>query len=274
MISRIQNSTRLKHYRNKCIDFSLYVNDIIVFFKLIFKLNYKEQKSFYFLTASDHTHFLSLQNFFDSVEKFCPNDKIIFYDLGLNSDQKNKILNSYKNVQYKKFNFKDYPKFVNINEKNFGSYAWKPAIIFNELSKLNQPLIWCDAGNLLTKKITILKNYILIKEFFSPLSTGTLFEFTHSSVLDALKVEKSLYRKRNLNAAVIGFSSYSDNFDLVNNWFKFSQQKEYIGPENADLSNHRFDQALLSVLYYKLINKSSRFKTYKAWGIQLHRDVD
>jgi len=39
--------------------------------------------------------------------------------------------------------------------------------------------------------------------------------------------------------------------DFVEEWMKYALLKEYICPDGSDRTNHRQDQAILSILYYK-----------------------
>ena len=63
------------------------------------------------------------------------NQKVVFYDLGLNETQQ-KIFLEFANVTVKKFNFEEYPKFISErrdNHEKLGEYGWK-GIIFNPVS--------------------------------------------------------------------------------------------------------------------------------------------
>jgi len=88
---------------------------------------------------------------------YCRLDQIVLYDLGLTNKEVLDISNRYPFVKTIKFNFEEYPKHVNLKERDAGAYAWKPIIIYNEYQRDKLPIIWMDAGNIVSKKYTIFK---------------------------------------------------------------------------------------------------------------------
>ena len=63
-------------------------------------------------------------------------------------------------------------------------------------------------------------------------------------------------KKRNRNAATIGINYNKDWCkDFIKEWKDFALIKECICPEGSDRSNHRQDQAVFSILYWKYQEK-------------------
>jgi len=257
----------------------LILNDLFVFFLQGFKL--KDYLSSVFrkneikiITAADTSHFKSLDQLLNSINNNTNINNVTVYDLGLNLEEQVIILKKYSFIELKKFEFEKYPKFINLNQRDSGSYAWKPIIIYNEFSNFDKTIFWMDAGNLVTRNFNFLKYYTIINGFYSPYSSDNVEKWTHKTVLDYFSVEKRILKKRNLNAALIGFNSSFRNRNFINYWYKYALNKNIINPKGANKSNHRWDQSLLTILYYKYLNKTIKLKTHSTWGIKIHQDID
>lgn len=275
---KLVNSVKLKIIKDKLAKGLALINDLIIKMQLFVDYIVSPQKvnqsQFLIISASDTSHFKSLCQLLDSLCKYCVNDKVLVYDLGLKNQEIDYIKKTYKEVDIKYFDFSAYPSFINLKEKDAGAYAWKPLIIYNERQLSNLPIIWMDAGNLVLRKIDLLKRHIINKNFYSPYSSDTLVRWTHPATLDKLKVSSELLKKRNKNAALVAFN----NDDLSNNfifeWKNLAIQKDIIIPSGSNKSNHRWDQSLLTILYYQMLNIKLGAKTYKFWGIKIHQDID
>ena len=101
------------------------------------------------------------------------------YDLGLTNEELIELKQSFGNINIKKFNYDDYPEHVNLSSQDNGSYAWKPIIIKETMNSVKGALIWMDAGNIITKNLWIIKNYINIFGFYSPLSSENIKKWSH-----------------------------------------------------------------------------------------------
>ena len=69
-----------------------------------------------------------------------------------------------RNLELKKFEFKDYPRFISERDEfgKLGAYAWKSIIIEETLSDVDEGLVlWLDAGNKITSSLDRLKKVIL-----------------------------------------------------------------------------------------------------------------
>jgi len=269
--------------RDRCLkiikEFFLLVNDFFVFFLQLFKLkNYISsifrKNTIRIITAADTSHFKSLNQLLNSINEKTNYKDVIVYDLGLNLEERDIILKKYPFINLKKFEFENYPKFVNLNEKDKGAYAWKPIIIYNEFLNFKHTLFWMDAGNLVTRNFIFLKYYTIVNGFYCPYSSDNVKRWTHKTTLEYLGVEKRIFKKRNLNAAFIGFNSNYKNQNFINYWYKCALNKNIILPEGSNKDNHRWDQSLLTILYYKNLNKIFKLKTFSTWGVKIHQDID
>ena len=238
--------------------------DLILIFKVILKNIFKIKKimkiQFTLVTASDEKHFLYLNNFINNFEtiknkKF---KKLIVYDIGLSKLQLQELKNN-KLVEVRKFPFEDYPKFygkrLSEHKNKIGGFAWKPAIIdLLKNEKINY-IIWLDSATYFKKNLTLFKIFIYEYGFSSFQSTGDIKQWTHPLVLKKFnnKITEDILKSTNLMAGVIGFD-FDKQFakELHSRWNELSSKEEMIFPENSNSSNHRHDQSLLSLSYWKL----------------------
>ena len=196
------------------------------------------------------------------------------YDLGLTNEELIELKQSFENINIKKFNYDDYPEHVNLSSQDNGSYAWKPIIIKETMNSVKGALIWMDAGNIITKNLWIIKNYVNIFGFYSPLSSENIKKWSHPLTLEALKFPHNNLKKRNLNGAIVGVNNQSKYVNLVNKWEELSLKREIIIPDGANVTNHRWDQTLLTLLFYKDFKKAFFLRTYSVFGIKVHQDID
>jgi len=256
----------------------LNLNDFIYFLFVLLETPFLKIKNrnikFKVITASDSSHFKSLCQLLDSLTIFCRLDQIVLYDLGLTNTEILEISKRYPFVKTIKFNFDEYPKHVNLKERDAGAYAWKPIIIYNEYQRDNLPIIWMDAGNIASQNIQFLKRYIIKKKFYSPYSSGNIQKWTHPDTLLSLELPDKYLKKRNLNAALIGLVQDKKIYDLVENWYTLALKKEVIIPDGSSKSNHRWDQSLITLLFYIKFNFFFKIKTYKLWGVDIQQDID
>jgi len=112
------------------------------------------------VTGSDYTHFESVLNLLDSIKIYEPNTNTVLYDIGFQSSQLKFLNENYKNITIKKFNFDKYPKFFSERsngDNKLGSYAWKSAIVSETINEHGGSVLWLDAGDKVTKKLTLLR---------------------------------------------------------------------------------------------------------------------
>ncbi|CAG8498736.1 5672_t:CDS:2 [Cetraspora pellucida] len=199
------------------------------------------------------THLPSLQLQAIIIEYIKP--RIIIYDLGLKREQKI-YLNAFKSVKYftklRTFNFSKYPEFWDLqkNRTSRGEYGWKAGILKEISMEFPGILMWADTGTLFGQKILenlpeILKLY---NGFFSPMSKGTMDEWTHPGVFKYFNDDASKYvNLSNCNAAALFFDTRKTQY-LIDKLYECALEKECIAPSGSSRINHRQDQAILSYL--------------------------
>jgi hypothetical protein len=226
---------------------------------------------FVFVTGADSSHFKSALQLLSSLEEFESESKKVFYDLGLTSGEKSILKNKFNSVEYQNFNYSLYPAYFNI-KKNAGEYAWKPVIIWDELQKHKCKVVWMDAGNIVYNNLNHLKKIICSHGFYSPISAQTVERWTHKRTLKYLNAPKSILAKRNLNGACVAFDYKNTRArELAKAWCECALNRDCIAPAGSNRTNHRQDQAVLSVLAYKM-NLTEKLPEFK-YGFTTHNDI-
>ena len=93
------------------------------------------------VTGASRNHFEEFRQHISTFEKLFPGIRVIFYDLGLTRSQVKFILKNLPFVQYRKFDFNEYPPHVS----NLVNYAWKPLIIQKILGEFDGAM-WFDSS--------------------------------------------------------------------------------------------------------------------------------
>lgn len=223
-----------------------------------------------FVSATDETHYRTAVNMIQSIMEHEPDSNIIIYDLGLKCSQLDELQNRFHSIVLEKFEYDLYPAYFNVRKKA-GEYAWKPIIIKSVLSKTNNFVCWMDAGNRIIEPLTTVRKILIKKGFYSPASSGNINTWTHPKTLKYLQATPEILNRYNLNGA---FIALNPNFDqvvkLVNDWANCALDKDCIAPAGSNRSNHRQDQACLSVLAHKLNITKGLPKNY--YGFITHQD--
>ena len=229
------------------------------------------------VTAADESHALSLEQLLDSISSFEPSAKVYVYDLGLENTTVNYLSDKFKLYEFVKFPYSMYPKWMDV-KLNAGHYAWKPQILQMVSMRVRGPVLWLDSGNKLFSDLNFLSRIIQTFGFYSPSSTGNISDWTHPSTLRELKVDPKICIKHNLNGAIIGFDASSLEVSrLIEIWAKNAMRLEIIAPEGSNRTNHRQDQALLSILAHQFNLAPQGFKRHfsvKRINILIHQDIE
>lgn len=215
------------------------------------------------VTGASDNHYKSLINMILSFMKYHKNDtgyKIVVYNLGIKDDLWIKLLNifsRYTNFIPETFDYSQYPDYVNINI-NAGEYAWKPIIIHEVFNKYKDITLWMDAGNILINKMHNINELISNDNIYSGYSgnaNSTIERWTHPKTIEYMGAMANGYditKCQSRNGACVGFN-YNKQYvrEFVEEYKNYALIKECIAPEGSDRSNHRQDQSIFSIMFYK-----------------------
>ncbi len=258
----------LRYILNLIIDYFL-----VIIFLFRAKINNKEFK---IITISDSYFFDALTNLLTSIHKYETKIEVVIIDIGLNEKQTVFLKNNF-NYKIKKFNFDKFPLFFKDYDLDgkLGSYAWKAPALFNEFYESEKNIIYLDAGCELRKSLNFLKFIILKNGFYSPESSNNIEYWTHPHTLKIMKAEKSLLRKRNFSSGIVGMViDNKKNQKIIDEWAKFSRNKDVIAPKGSSRKNHRQDQSILNILVHQNLKSYMIPRTHKIFGILKHQNKD
>lgn len=258
--------------------------DIIYICFLNFDLknsNEAKNKKLTIVSAADKSHYKSAMQLIDSVKKTNKEAVVYFYDLEQESEFNFKDV-MYENFIYRKFDFSNYPSFISKkyfseydNSFKLGYYAWKALIVNIVANEVGGILIWCDAGNVVKKELSLIKKVVNKKKFYSPISSNRVIDWTYPTLINDLNFPERFLRKRNLASGLVCFDLTSKTGrEVAMVWSEWSQKQNLIAPIGSNRFNHRQDQTLITLLYYKLINQKLVPKTYKIFGLRFHQDIE
>ena len=208
----------------------------------------------YIITGASDNHYLTLMNMVDSFIKYNDRHKLIIYNLGLEEQKWNRMKEKYNNQEFifKIFDYSKYPEWFNINIEA-GQYAWKPTIIYNTfLEYTGEILVWMDAGNLITEGLQKLEDFLINNYIYSATSSGTIKDWTHPLTIQYLKCTNT--GNENRNGACLGFNTKIDLVkDFITEFYNCAMDKNCIAPDGSSRKNHRQDQAVFTILFYKYL---------------------
>ena len=258
----------LRYTFNLIIDYFL----IIIF---LFRAK-KNNKEFKIITISDSYFFDALTNLLTSINKYEPKIEVVIIDIGLTEKQIVFLKNNF-NYKIKKFNFDKFPIFFKVHDldEKLGSYAWKAPALLDEFYESEKNIIYLDAGCELRKILNFLKFIILKNSFYSPESSNNIEYWTHPHTLKIMKADKSLLSKRNFSSGIVGMViDDKKNQKIINEWAKFSRNKDVIAPKGSSRKNHRQDQSILNILVHQNLKTFMIPRTHKIFGILKHQNKD
>jgi len=228
------------------------------------------------VTAASENHERSLLQLLDSLRRCRVPANIVVYDLGLSHRVYQQIRTDWK-IPIRRFPFEKYPPYFRM-EQDAGQYAWKPVIIQQvALEYPHENIVWMDAGNVVYDDLSVLDMYITETGVFTAVSSGTIERWTHPGTLNYMQVPDSLLHLPCRNAACVGFNMRVPFAkEMLDEWARLAQVQECIAPEGATRLNHRHDQAVLTILFYKK-QQEKRFGACSYLcgpGYSIHNDID
>ena len=225
------------------------------------------------VTGASDNHYLTLINMIRSFIHYNETNHLIIYNLGLSDDKWfniQKIFN-HPSLSFKVFDYSKCPEWFNIHIES-GQYAWKPTILYHIfLEYPDEKIVWMDAGNLIHNHLKELEDFLDKYEVYSGTSDGNIEKWTFPSTIKYMKC--TWIDRENRNAACIGFNCKTDKVkDFIKEFYDYAQIKECIAPDGSSRENHRQDQAIFSILFYKYCFDSNHWKHHL--GYSIHNDID
>ena len=279
ILFKIYQSEKVKILRKLLLELPYYFADSVLIayslFKNLLVLGTPYDKRVVIVSASDERFAETILQLIENLHSYKFYEKLIIYDLGMNSKQLEKININYPEVIIKKFNFDEVPDFVGQRDDHglLGFYAWKPNIIVQTLEKYKSKVIWLDSANLIDWKFIFVLIVLSNKHFFSPISAGKVIDFTHEKTIETVKFPSNKLNKRNLTGGFNGFDwNHKKSMEIANLWRDFSNIQEVVFPKEITKRTHRWDQSILTLLIYKYNYFGYLPKMKKVFGIKVNQN--
>lgn len=229
------------------------------------------------ISGASNNHYKSLINFIKSFVQYNDVHQLIVYNLGIDEDKWAHIQSTYPHFYYRVFEYSKYPAWFNI-EVEAGQYAWKPAILYNTyLEHPGKVIVWMDSGNLILDNLRELETIIYRAGVYSSISSGNILRWTHPKTIEYLQCTN--VQEQNRNGACIGFNTRVDFARrLLTEFYECCLIKECIAPDGSSRANHRQDQAVFTILFYKYLYDIPALYNHLRWipyiGYSIHNDAD
>lgn len=279
IFNKLKNSQKLIKLIKITKDFPFYFADIfILIYSFIYNLLFFQKiydKNFVIVTGSDKYFANTLLQLLDNLNRYNFIKKIYVYDLGLEKKNIDNLSKFSSKVQIINFNFSEHEEFISKRDTHgtLGAYAWKPNIVWAELQNNKSKVIWLDSANLINYRFIFVLIVLTCKGFFSPMSAKKIKDLTYGSTIEALGLPNRYLNKRNLTGGFVGFDwNNSKSRELARMWVKNSNIEELILPKKSSKHNHRWDQSILSVLFYKMNSFGYIPKVKSIFGIKVNQN--
>ncbi len=210
---------------------------------------------------------------YESIQKHIPSAIIHFFDFGLTEYEIN-IVNSL-NVIYSKFKFELYEPWVNINN-NSGQWAWKAQCIKSVVDNININtstdvyVAWFDSRNIVYNNLHNILSFCKIHGIYTNHTGGTIKTWTVDQTIQYMNAYK--YTNCQMRNAALPIFNIKIKWvrDFIDEYSKLSLIKKCISPDGSNRDNHRQDQSILSILYYKYKDLYNFYDLNVVDGIQIH----
>lgn len=200
-------------------------------------------------TGSDGGFFSGLTNIVGSIRVWCPECKIVVFNLGLTSSQLDTV-KSWCNVTIE---WEAGMPMVDGKVLQPKQYAWKPMAILHAVIT-HKVVMWLDAGcSLAGPVMPTLGKILLTTGHFTVQGQDTdSSRWCHSETLKAFGLTKAdLLDKPSFAGGVVGFKYGSPAYyDILLPWVHCAGRSDCIAPPGSSLGDHRFDQCVLTILSY------------------------
>lgn len=222
-----------------------------------------------FVTGSSSNHIYANINCIYSVVAADAFASIVFVNFGLSGHEKRVLkkhfsfihslhlsLNSTAQLYYRVFNFKNFPDWIRIDNYYVGGYAWKVISYMDILREVRGPLMWTDAGSILTGNMSQEMSYMNEYGVYSPYSAGDVATWVHNASISFLQTHHMIREVDSHSLMCTGGYLFIDggNSTIVDKvfepLFECAFTKKCISPDFTDRNNHRQDQAILTMLLH------------------------
>ena len=225
---------------------------------------YDMYKRLVVVTSVSSNHFEESKDMIASIQKYLPQTKILFYDLGLTEAQRLEV-SKYCNVELQNVQWNKYPPHVKILKK----FAWKPLTVGEVAEKYDLVMYGDSSLRMKSSDIGPVLSSLLEVPFFDmvPSSLG-IISFTHDDTIKYLKYppsRKDMAKWKTLQGGTwIMLLNHDMKESVLKPWVDCALHEQCIAPKGSSLSPchfemlkyndgryigcHRYDQSVLNII--------------------------
>lgn len=195
------------------------------------------------VSAASPTFFRSLLQLLLSLRRYGYTQCIV-YDLGLSDAQRCQLIRDFPWAQLR--SLPSGPPHLG----DWSNYAWKPTALAEVLEEARGPVLWLDSACVVVARLDPVLDHVQRHGLWVPLAgRGALAERTHPHTLAALEVEAHIQAARFRAGGVCAFDpGHAGARRLVLEWRELAWNPDLLAPAGSSRENHRYDQALLTIL--------------------------
>jgi len=201
------------------------------------------------LTGANSLYFLGLANLVGSIHFWAPDHDVIVYDLGLTKPFAAEVRRWRKTTLVSDFA----PEHAPAHWRTPRLYAWKPLAIHHALLR-HPSVLWIDAGSDLRAPVAEIQAYLEQDgHLFVQGQDLDMTLMSHDITYAALGTQKARFiGKQHFAGNLQGYTQNGQARMLIlEPFYQCALNRDCIAPAGSDLSNHRFDQTVLSILIYQ-----------------------
>jgi len=218
------------------------------------------------VTGSNDVYVPFLLRFLNSyVEHCCLREDtsrlLIVYDLGWTIKQKQSLQKMYAHqypgqIVFKTFDFSVYPNWMHI-QNEFGQFAWKSVILYETMKHYTDTVIvWMDTKNLILNSLQRLEEFVKKHGVYSVTSPGIVADWIHPDTRKVMEIQNDdiLLQKHNRNTDCIGVdTNHPYGSSMILEFYRHCMNRNCIAPPESSRKNHRQDQAVFTILFYRIV---------------------
>jgi len=203
------------------------------------------------VTAADHRYARSLAQLLLSVERHSDDElpRVVIVDLGLTNGDRNLLARRFPWCGVEPFPFDAHPAHV----RHLEICAWKPIAIDETVRHHGGPVLWLDSATIIHEPLAAVFDRITHDGLLTLAGQSPIARWCHEATQRFMGASAEDVQARCRSAGILGFDgSRADVRQLVADWRRLALIPECIAPPGATRANHRYDQAILSLLLVRL----------------------
>lgn len=201
-----------------------------------------------FVTGADQTFWRCLYQLLLAVERrgWRKDASWIAYDLGMAPQTRRTLETRFPWCRFRRLNLDDLGEHY---VPAFGSYAWKPLIVWDVAKDAAGPVIWMDSANIPKTSPDKMIDWIHTHGLYILRGQTALLGRCDRRMLEAMNVPGWIWGSRECASGLVGFDAGNPLVrQIAQDWAIYSADPEIIRPTVDTFEGHRNDQSVLNAL--------------------------